>query len=1504
MNDTYEEEGTPEILRRPATYHPTLFTRIVHSTGNISADAEKQYRAATSGNNTGEEDNSIAGEDSSSKSPVARVSATIRRATRLDYAPPQLQHSQSAPTMATAVERTPSQPRMVRSFHGEEYGDTQPMDSQIYRQYKSVRRSALGDDTLGTMGDITTNGAVRPSTLEEGDTGHIDLEVSHWDDRDVVNVPSSPTSSHYSELSPSTQHRVQTSSPSQIPAFAIPKTPATIGVKRNYRGEIVSSDIKPTPGSALASFFGKDGGGQVMSLTQAFNVTQAATSPIVDGPRSDPIFDRPSPNFVRPSSSYLPQPVSSPTKMPTSEFTRATTEPRDTYISMKESQELRERMQREARQKAVVNTDPVDEFDEMIAADEETYAHRREQLLRKERALKEFAKLDEPSVTRKAHSRSGSGSSIQQRRVRSSAAAHTVEVRLRKAVEVVDNGDSAEEEDSEDEIAQLPVSNGRRKTAEEIEAEVVPATSSRPQEAIGQTEMSDLIGEHIIAVANSQPDELALSKSQQRALGDSEAQIAQSQYSTVSAKSRADYLMKTKAALEESSVPPAPMFSSQWVPDAEGTLLPDAEELQQDGIASSPPVTAALPDTVVLNGMQMDGQEVEQLERSAATKITITPVAVANPETLVNVAYTEQTASDKGQPTSLRTTVPDSDVSGDQESQLHNAPAPQLRSTATNAAVPASRSTNNSAPYDTAPTHQSRTPPKKTQSQRTRSGDRTPRSARIRRMTDIAAEPSQELGEGEADIAFNIMNADDKTFDQLVSDSSPIRPSRKRKVYGKSALGDTPKKAPQQQFEQSIPKAQEEEAEDVQQENAEVEHRSAATPSPKLRSTCNARNSGRDRARDIFEAPDATPPSRRRRESRGAAAAVRARKAIPKAPSAAESLPAGKIGKRAGDVLYEDGLVSKRSRSSKIIKTSSSTATRQPKPTVQSAKRQKAVPGPQALVSHAPADLTHVDSTSQGNFVSQLGRPQLSLDLSTVGQADVLFPDRVLAPFKGGSLAQPASYPATCVGLSSGGRLSVRFDDIEGTTDTSLEAYQLRALDLRIGDAVRVNRDGMRKGTYIVTGFRNHIGVPDPDADTGKNVLADIRGFQTVVVAVKQRESLSVVIDGNTFDVAISDIYVTSGMLSRYKDRPYTANAMSRPVQTPSVSVSAPGTPTSRNRRQTNIAHTKSSMFAPANTTPAICKSDGIFAGMVFCISMASNEYETERKATETTLRENGGTVLELGFEGLFKTADSSGSSPSSKRATPKKKQSKATEAPANDSPFELDTAAASAGFAAVIADRHCRTAKYLQALALGLPCLSHYWVTHSLAAGGVLPFSPYLLPAGDSAFLGGATRSRTLPSYDPTTAELRGTISRRNQLLDGKSVLLIMKWDDRRPEKPYVFLAYALGAVRVKQVSTLKEAKGLLDAGEHFDWVYVYGGVDKAEEVLFGNGKGKDKKTGSSSTTAHAAAGKKRRRGEDMASDGPQLEARVGEVNGRLVKVASDEFVKQSLILGALVNE
>jgi hypothetical protein len=300
---------------------------------------------------------------------------------------------------------------------------------------------------------------------------------------------------------------------------------------------------------------------------------------------------------------------------------------------------------------------------------------------------------------------------------------------------------------------------------------------------------------------------------------------------------------------------------------------------------------------------------------------------------------------------------------------------------------------------------------------------------------------------------------------------------------------------------------------------------------------------------------------------------------------------------------------------------------------------------------------------------------------------------------------------------------------------------------------------------------------------------------------------------------------------------------------------------------------------------PPTQRDQKLFENMAFAISFQgrkpgeSNDQYSARMdlsaAVARRIKQAGGRILENGFDELFEALPMG--TPSSSPAS-----TSGAETEINLTPEGRAT-----GFTALIADGHSRKVKYMQALALGLPCVAARWVTTCLDRNELVDWTPYLLCAGQSAFLGEAIRSRSLAPYDASTAKLSDVVSRREKLLEGSRILAVVKKALEGRKMAYVFLARVLGA-SLTRVYSVEEARAEMraaeEAGHPFDWVYVDGKPD--EEALFA----------AAGPAAGTAGGKKRKR------------AATGGLKGlppvKRVRTLSDELVIQSLILGRVIEE
>ncbi|CAK7205047.1 radiation sensitive protein rad9 [Sporothrix eucalyptigena] len=331
--------------------------------------------------------------------------------------------------------------------------------------------------------------------------------------------------------------------------------------------------------------------------------------------------------------------------------------------------------------------------------------------------------------------------------------------------------------------------------------------------------------------------------------------------------------------------------------------------------------------------------------------------------------------------------------------------------------------------------------------------------------------------------------------------------------------------------------------------------------------------------------------------------------------------------------------------------------------------------------------------------------------------------------------------------------------------------------------------------------------------------------------------------------------------------------------------LSAPSRSMRTNKRVKRSMSTKPSTLTTSNlrTSDGSSSALGLFAGMVFGVSLQSQRPGEDSRAfarrekqgtdLQARIQEAGGRILRDGFEDLFRPPQIISSVFSSSRS---RTTSDTMGSISGD--LQLLPKATDSGFTALIIDGHSRKAKYMQALALGLPCLAPRWVTTCLDRGELVDWAPYLLCAGESSFLGGAMRSRNLVPYDAASARLVDVVQRRAKLMGGLTILVLPGKAVEEIRNQYTFLAHVLGA-SLSQANTLQEArehlKAMEEAGRPCDWVYVGEKMD-----LTGLFEDRKKR-------------KRQALGDDDIDHAPAP-----------VKTLSDERFIQSLIFGELIED
>lgn len=307
---------------------------------------------------------------------------------------------------------------------------------------------------------------------------------------------------------------------------------------------------------------------------------------------------------------------------------------------------------------------------------------------------------------------------------------------------------------------------------------------------------------------------------------------------------------------------------------------------------------------------------------------------------------------------------------------------------------------------------------------------------------------------------------------------------------------------------------------------------------------------------------------------------------------------------------------------------------------------------------------------------------------------------------------------------------------------------------------------------------------------------------------------------------------------------------------------------------------------APISRDPSRGGGPNLFTGMTFAVSFQAQhrgEKDSDfnsrmgiREKIEKEIKQGGGRVMSSDFDNFFEAGAIETAEVGSSTARP-------------DDEMRLTAAAKETGFTALIADGHSRKKKYMQALALGIPCIHKRWITRCIEKQELIDWSDYLLCAGNSAFLGDAIKSRNMLAYDAASAKLSEMIETRPRLLRGSRVLFLLRKQDKNEKEAYVFLTRVLGA-SVSIVYTVGEARKQLkereDTGRPYDWVYL-------DEKMNGGAALFADKTAPTSTAS--AAIRKRKRKSTIAAGSPAP---------KKIRTLSDELVIQSLILGRLIEE
>ena len=1361
-------------------------------------------------------------------------------------------HPASQPELPSTI------PESLRSkmfgIDSQSEGDTQPVSQSVYKEFASRRTDQLAvREESENYEDTNRQEGADLHGLHEGETGHIDL-LGAFEQPSLTDNEHADADHEENDIDPLSQAMdVRADLFPESKRFKQPKTPATNGKKRKRGVGMASQENATTPGLPVNPFAGGIGSMDgMMGPSQLFEATQALTSPLTNIVPSDGLSERPSPDIhvlQRPSTAGS---LSSPTDASHFRTVRAVTEPQTTYVSMKESQEARERYLRSLKAAEVLSPDELSD-DDFGSADTQLLRRSKQRRIDTE-AKKQFAGLTaraDPVIRGHGRVRAGRTRYTPSRYSTRQAGRQASEpVLISDDVPVEDTqGNVTEDETEREEEAQAEDDGDLDELAEENKENVeVPRTISRVHHTTSQAVTSQPTPSHrnirtakrgsqrsrVVHVENSsqntrsqEPVKAIEGASQLDAIADSQ---------TFQGRAKPEQNSKVNESRPFSG-PQSSLDPRVLVPQSQSSQALQAtglsEENKSTGNLQSSPLLLKIGQHITSSSQGLPQAYIEPLQTEGPSgelsgseplsrKMQEPPSSSGPQSNPAEGHHLPMTASVLAQripetsPSSKPVHIQNQSTGGISNSM----PSPRTTPKSASKAASSHSVTEQSRPstlFETAPEHLADSPTKSNPQRlhkALQSRQATPVKTRLSRtISEIAADPTPPDIIGDVDLDINILTNEDVEFQDAISGFSSIAPARKRR-RGNWGLA----------------------------------------------------------LQVAYQEPNKLPPAHRSPLSRSFNSEPPGSSAIspitPHSTSEAE----------------RSGLVISKSVVTKQAPTKED-HTSEPKdaPIAETVTTTRATSvSNKAQLSATPKIATKAQAVAARDVSVPIQQPALhtsasSTDPRPANGRPVIASNRVFAHFNG---SNPAYYPATCLEMIGGDdlRYRVRFED--GTVDV-IGGYGIKRLELRSGDVVKVDLPGARKLNYVVEGVQDqHVStvIRDPATPSRRGRSAptndsafpetDVHGNATVLISPKQRLS----VDGeqpesSQIAVPLTLIYLTQTMWTAFKDRQYThplnKSQTLTGLQTPSERPSTPSTPSSRTRRVKSSGLVQARSMAIGNAS-----GGGIFRNMAFAITNIDRADENDRIKNHIT--SNGGHMLSTGLDELF--------------YIPVLPRTTSPADPNADTSFRLAQAAKDVGFTCLIADKHCRTAKFIQALSLGIPCLSTRWITNCVAKQRVLPWEPYLLPSGESAFLGGAVRSRVLQPFDAESATLCHIVENRPKMLSGASVLIIMEKGQEKSMQQHPLITHALGASKISRaISDASAAKAVADAqalGEPWDWIFSYDKEQEVEEKLFG-GNG---------------TGKKRKRGRESEYGPPGKKGKT--------RVVGNEFVIQSLILGMLIEE
>lgn len=1438
-------------------------------------------------------------------------------------------------------------------------GSTQPISQRVIEELRTKGNLEYAEKYLpstcaGTLETACETHESSACTCLKGESGYVDLlgefeqpfrmerEELLLEDNDEMD-PLSPVANIRAELYPESKR------------FQQPKTPARSGKKRSENGDGLPQGDS-TPRLPLNPFAGHMAGlGALMDASQAFRATQAASSPLGNALPSDAISERPSPYICEPQRPAITGHSSSP-RLGRSFITRAVTEPQAKYVSIKESQEKREKL---AQRSLELDGSVVVSSDEDFDSDDSRLRRRRNQRKIDLKTKGQLGGITAPprpvsSGRGRGKTRGGFGRNehITRTSIEASKAAISPdelapdetttedETEHEGEPEIV-TGELVQPTDDNKENVDVPMTISRLKQTETPATQFPSSPSPHSVNVISSAEQSHFLSRRRESSGSLKKSASIPDGTQTTAIADSQPSLESDHvwprklkdFPRSSPPLEADHSLFSEPPLRAAS--PAESARNNSTTNSEGVF--EHQSLPTPGDSSPParpsktrcesPAGERGTSTVMIVTAPKSSHFVEShsthLPRSSASVPTRTEVKNSTGQeistgskesyTRASNAIVEPSQSEEGvakvgdllrDGNPKRATAQSSPLKpqymGSQKSPETNDPKVQSDSANFSAGKPYShrkadflsntplsslpaQTSTGSTRFETAQTSLPHSPPKPFSLRQLASSDQNPATASPphKSLAQILADPSPPDVIDQPSVHINLLTGEDMEILNALHGSSPVEYGCKRRKGNAGHVLGFRREQDRSSSPATCQMSDKEGPLNVLQQKTNI-----------VSTVTERQVAGRDGiSKPVERNPRKASPLKAHQLERDVKI-VQTNTVKIGLPSGARNLRGIDFNQDTltGDELAMDlsicvkelgkgaGRPNRlRGKSPKQLSNSTSDSGIRSRK-IKSPPKPKPKPKlkPKNVLSEKKIEGTALTRSTPSSKSVKTPAP---LDTANL-QHNFVAPDRVFAHFNGRPL--PAYYPATCIAGLAGElpRYMIRFDDGE---DIEIGGSSIKRLELRKGDTVKI--DGPKGREYLVQGFADQKLPTVEDSGTTSKVAApkakilpiytDVFGYASVILVDKKPISEK---DAKPISFPIRYICLSQRMWSSFQDRPYVPTfPTSFSLETPTDTPSALYTP-SRSCR------TKNSFLAdPRSFNSSTTKQKGIFANTVFATSHIDSD--EARKQLENQIVSNGGRLLGDGFDELF-------------NIPPLELASSSKKGPVK-SIFRPTQTAQTLGFTCLIAASHNRKPKYIQALSLGIPCLATRWIYDCISKQRLLPWQFYLLASGDSHFLAGAAHSRILPAYDPNTATLTKIITNRPKLLEGESVLMILRPKEEEEMKFFTLIMYAMGARIVAKASSLDDASRALakhppkDGMTSWDRIWISEHEAKAEKYLFGR-----------TTTTTVSSSKKRKRGGQSFPTGAPTPTAGGTIlEGGKKQVIGNEYVIQSLILGQLVE-